>query len=227
MGLDLEIGAGRRALDHAVRGPQRQAGHGVGQRKARTRRARELAAALARPAARSRPRGLGAAPGGTSSGGRHSSLQDRTDNAGQHARRSLAMITAGPLRPSGVRQGFVSLSVLRQHRPARADIAHTSGRRNRRAIHKPNGQVAAAVLPKDVTLAVTVIVAGLGDAPSAAGRHNSDTQGGLDLPVFVHEPDRYGPRVAVPPQNVGVAITIEISNALKHPVIRDRADADG
>ena len=40
----------------------------------------------------------------------------------------------------------------------------------------------------------------------------------------VHQPDRHGSGVAVAPENVGLAVVVEVRRAGKHPVGGDGAD---
>jgi hypothetical protein len=84
------------------------------------------------------------------------------------------------------------------HDPGRADVAETGGREDLPAVHVPDRKIAAVVLPKNVALAIAVVIAGLHDIPDA--RHHAKTRTRLKL-CAVEPPDHHGAGIAVLPQN--------------------------
>src|SRR6185295_3484763 len=93
------------------------------------------------------------------------------------------------------------------------------------AVHVPDRDRArrALVTPHEVGLAVAVEVANAHDAPGEPGCGPRSDGRGADSRRTVHEPDRDNAgRTLVTPHEVGLAVTVEVANALDLP-----GDGDG
>src|SRR5882672_6251384 len=97
--------------------------------------------------------------------------------------------------------------------------------RNRGAIHEPDYVLAGgAVAPQDVGLAVPVEVADPRDAPVEI-RYRGEVGGAARNRGAVHEPDRVRAGCVVVPQDVGLAVPIEVADSRDAPVeIRCRSE---
>src|SRR5882672_2957972 len=96
---------------------------------------------------------------------------------------------------------------------------------NRSAVHEPDRDLAGgAVAPQDVGLAVPIEVADSRDAPVEI-RCRSEVGSATRNRGAVHEPDRVRAGYVVVPQDVGLAISVEVADSRDAPVeIRYRSE---